>query len=202
MNCYFKIPNNIFEFLKVKGYTKKVNGQWLYSTKSIDLIREYMNKCPELFEKLDKTLDAEVFTVNELFPRGSDQMREVLDWLKEQQKKCNLTPRSCGEEELDSEVVAKLEEEIDKFSFVGCTAVLQVKPHLLFKPGLNDKTFQPDSEAVHKMFDRIIIVKEGFTVPLGSKGTIIGIQKAENPMDSMYTVLFDKCFEGSFKIKI
>lgn len=73
---------------------------------------------------------------------------------------------------------------------------MQVKPHLLFKPSLNPGHFPPDSKAYHKVFDRIITVRESFTVPLGFKGTIIGIQKGENMIDNIYETVFDKPFVG------
>lgn len=75
---------------------------------------------------------------------------------------------------------------------------MQVKAHLLFKPGLNCGNIPPDSKAYHRLFDRVVSVKESSSVPFGYKGTIIGIQKSENILESMYEILFDKPFAGIY----
>lgn len=41
---------------------------------------------------------------------------------------------------------------------------LQVKPHLLYKPGLNDSKTAPDPLAEYNLFDRVVIAKESHSV--------------------------------------
>lgn len=53
----------------------------------------------------------------------------------------------------------------------------------------------PDPSAIYKMLDRVVNVREGYTVPLGLKGTIVGIHKVPNEEDS-YDIVFDKPFNG------
>lgn len=134
-------------------------------------------------------------------------MNDVLTWLKEQPF-YNVQSRSCGAESLDLENVEEIEKLIDSFTEdqknnqSGKTVMMQVKPHLLFKPGLNRGNFPPDSTAQHKIYDRIVSVRDSFTVPLGYKGTIIGIHRAEKDSDYMFDVVFDKTFAGkNFKWK-
>lgn len=92
---------------------------------------------------------------------------------------------------LESEMTNHLEsEEAPK------NVVMQVKPHLLFKPTLHHGHLVVDPDAEHYIFDRVVCVKENFTVPLGYKGVIIGIVRAENPRNDMYEILFDKEFVG------
>ena len=120
--------------------------------------------------------------------------------MKEQQEKLNIESRTCGSETLDSDIVASIEMEVDAYlktsDKTSKTVFMQVKPHLLFKPGLNSGYFSPDTKAHHKVFDRIITTRESFTVPLGYKGTIVGIQTGEKILDNMYEIIFDKSFVG------
>lgn len=62
--------SNLSKFLKVPGYTRKENSQWLYSTKAIELIRNYMTKCPNLFERLAQNVANDIFQEEELFDKG------------------------------------------------------------------------------------------------------------------------------------
>lgn len=38
----------------------------------------------------------------------------------------------------------------------------------------------PDPDAEYRLFDRVINIRESFTVPLGLRGTIIGIKGGED----------------------
>lgn len=58
-----------------------------------------------------------------------------------------------------------------------------------------------DPNAEHKLLDRIICVRENLTVPIGSRGTLIGIQKKMDKWQYVYEVLFDKPFKGEFTNK-
>lgn len=49
--------------------------------------------------------------------------------------------------------------------------------------------------------DRVVNVREGYTVPLGYHGTIIGIYKSPKFQDIIYEVLFDEPFVGAFNIR-
>ncbi|XP_012251889.2 5'-3' exoribonuclease 1 isoform X2 [Athalia rosae] len=191
---------------EVPGYTKKVNGQWLYSTKAIELIHTYMRIWPAFFEQLAINLTNDIYYEDELFPEGSTMtVNDVLAWLKEQPF-YNVESRICGADNLDPEVVEEIEKTVDALfanqgdAQVGKTIMMQVKPHLLFKPNLHKGNLAPDSTAQHEIYDRIVCVKESFTVPLGYKGTIIGIQRAEKLSDFIFDVLFDKTFVGGLTL--
>ncbi|XP_015607830.1 5'-3' exoribonuclease 1 isoform X2 [Cephus cinctus] len=186
---------------EIPGYTKKENGQWLYSIKSVELIRSYMQKCPDLFEKLAQNVMNDIFHETDLFPEGSGTLNEIVAWLKEQPY-YSVESRPCGTESLDQELVKNIEKILDSSteSLGSKTLVMQVKPHLLYKPGLNSGSIVPDSTSQHHLCDRIIVVRESFTVPLGNKGIIVGLYKAEKPSDNTYDVIFDKPFVGGLKI--
>lgn len=87
---------------------------------------------------------------------------------------------------------------------------LQIKPHLLYKPNLNDINVTPDRDADFQLFDRVIISRDNYTVPLGMRGTIISIlpkvdpnpvrQENINAVDYIFEVLFDSSFERGNQI--
>ena len=52
----------------------------------------------------------------------------------------------------------------------------------------------PDANADYQLFDRVVNVRMGYTVPYGLRGTVIGIIKAEDPRDTQIEVLFDEAF--------
>lgn len=76
-------------------------------------------------------------------------------------------------------------------------------------PGMNDNRIAPDESADFDLFDRVVMAKESHSVPLGYRGTIVGVQKLTDPnpvrhfsiagkADMYYDVLFDQPFnEGS-----
>lgn len=41
---------------------------------------------------------------------------------------------------------------------------LQIKPHLLYKPNLNDISVVPDPSATYEVFDRVVIARDGYSV--------------------------------------
>lgn len=123
-----------------------------------------------------------------------------MDWLKTELH--GIESRACGVEAIDTEIVQKIEEELEEYLKTEANdrkvVVMQVKPHLLFKPGLHLRNVAPDPNSQHRLLDRICCVRSGFTVPIGAKGTIIGIQKANtNLTEIMFDVLFDRPFIGN-----
>ncbi|XP_014226840.1 5'-3' exoribonuclease 1 isoform X1 [Trichogramma pretiosum] len=189
---------------EVIGFTKKDNnGAWLYSAKTVSFLDEYMGNFPELVEQIDKNLvSSDVFQKEDLFSPGLDyNIETVAAWLKEQQKALGTQTRVCGTEEIEDDVVKMIEQEVEELDTnTSRTVLMQVKPHLLYKPGLNTGSLPPDPRAYHRLFDRVVCVRNSFTVPLGYKGTIIGIQKADTPAAYVYEVLFDEPFAGGLVI--
>ncbi|XP_047351100.1 5'-3' exoribonuclease 1 isoform X1 [Vespa velutina] len=184
---------------EIPGYTKKENGQWLYSIKAVDLIRDYMAKCPGLFERLAQNITNDVFNEDELFDKSSNELNSIIAWLKEQHFR-GVESRPCGANILEADIVQKIEQEVDKYYEMyndsNKAVVIQVKPQLLFKPELYSRQLPPDPKSYTRLLDRIVCIRGSFTVPIGYKGTIIGIQKTKAIIDSIYDVLFDKSFLG------
>lgn len=55
---------------EIPGYTKKQNGIWLYSEKTVALVNSYMEYCPELFEMLNTNVNKDYYYCDELYPDG------------------------------------------------------------------------------------------------------------------------------------
>ncbi|XP_039303025.1 5'-3' exoribonuclease 1 isoform X3 [Solenopsis invicta] len=197
---------------EVPGYTRKENSQWLYSTKAIELIRNYMTKCPNLFERLAQNVTNDIFQEEELFGKGyianyflklkyigSDELKTTVAWLKTELQ--GLESRACGMDIVEADLVKEIEKEVEEYlKTEEKTVFLQVKPQLLYKPSLHLRSVPPDPNSQNRLFDRIRSVRSDFSVPLGSKGTIIGIRKGNNLLDTMYDVLFDKPFMGGLTL--
>ncbi|XP_076757497.1 5'-3' exoribonuclease pacman isoform X2 [Xylocopa sonorina] len=186
---------------EIRGYTRRAeNGQWFYSVKAIELIRSYMLKYPTIFERLAQNPTACIYQIEDFFTKGSTELNDTVAWLKEQLH--GIETRACGTESIENSLMKKLEEDIEAYlkSNVKKVVYMQVQPYLLYTPGLHLRNFPPDPKAHTLLLDRICCVKDNFTVPLGYKGTVIGIQKMEPMSDTMYEVLFDKPFIGGLSI--
>lgn len=68
----------------------------------------------------------------------------------------------------------------------------------------------PDATATFELFDRVVIARDGYSVPLGTRGTIISIQplvdtnpvrqENVNAVEYFYDVMFDTPFDGAQSI--
>lgn len=79
---------------------------------------------------------------------------------------------------------------------------LALKPHLLFRPLHYLGYSLPDPKAQYRLFDRVVNVRVGTSVPLGAKGIIIG--KFVDPVrevNTIYDVVFDEPFPGGVALR-
>ena len=59
----------------------------------------------------------------------------------------------------------------------------------------------PDPSATFELLDRVVNVREGYSVPLGLRGTLVGIRAAARPQDVLYEVVFDEEFLDGLVIR-
>ena len=52
--------------------------------------------------------------------------------------------------------------------------VMQVRPHLLFKPDMMTGSTPPDPSAHYELLDRVVNINQRYLVPIGLRGTVIG----------------------------
>lgn len=197
-----------FKYIKhqeeLAGYARRMDNQWFLSSKGIALIQAYVRRFPIVIEYLSKVSDRpELFFEQDLFPHevGEKKIEEIVAWLKEQDH-TKAERIACGSKTMEKEAVEKILEAIEKLKCLPVKTVkLQVKPHLLLKPDVSLPDLYKPKRSI-KLFDRVVIVKTTYMVPLGSKGTVVGIYPVSDPnpvrlecvkaVDNFYEVLFDK----------
>ena len=60
----------------------------------------------------------------------------------------------------------------------------------------------PDQSAQFYLFDRVVNVRHGYSVPFGLRGTVVGLHKADQEADTMYDVVFDEVFQGGITLRL
>ncbi|XP_066586582.1 5'-3' exoribonuclease 1-like isoform X1 [Prorops nasuta] len=183
---------------EVHGYTKKLNGRWLYSEKVVEVIQNYMFEWPELFEKMANANYSDVCYKLDL-PVEENAVR-ILDYMKKQ-KFYNSQALICGADSVEMETISEIEKELDDYvhrapSLKKKIVLMQVEPNLLLKPELLSRNWPPDVNSYNYLLDRVICIRDCFTVPMALKGVIIAIEKEKIGRDNIYTVLFDTPFIG------
>ncbi|XP_040830671.1 5'-3' exoribonuclease 1 isoform X4 [Ochotona curzoniae] len=191
---------------EVPGYTKKVGSEWMYSSAAEQLLAEYLERAPELFSYVAKSSQEDVFYEDDIWPgeneNGAEKVQEITTWLKGHPVS-TLSRSSCDLQILDAAIVEKIEEEVEKCKQRKNNKKVRVtvKPHLLYRPLEQQHGVIPDRDAEFRLFDRVVNVRENFSVPVGLRGTIIGIKGANREADVLFEVLFDEEFPGGLTIR-
>ena len=196
---------------EVAGYTKKERF-WLYSEKVINLVQEYYCKFPVVFEVLGKRSGNgnDIYFESDFFntTHGDSNLQTLIKWLA-QLPHHKAERRQIGTESVEKEVLDKISETVNFTKEAPKKRVtMQAKPHLLFAPALSQTTAQaPDPKADYQLFDRVIIAKESEKFSVGTKGTVIGINRVKdlNPVrqecinkeDIYCEILFDYPVDGT-----
>uniref|UniRef100_A0AAX7UB64 5'-3' exoribonuclease 1 n=1 Tax=Astatotilapia calliptera TaxID=8154 RepID=A0AAX7UB64_ASTCA len=191
---------------EVPGYTKRTEKEWLYSAAVEELLAEYLDRFSEVFNNVARNSHDDVFYEDDIWPgedqNGAEKVAEITSWLKSHPVS-SISRASCDLQVLDAAIVERIEEAVEKTKVKKSTKKVRVtvKPHLLFRPLEQQQGVVPDPDAEYRLFDRVINIRESFTVPLGLRGTIIGIKGAEREAEVLYEVLFDEEFAGGLNIR-
>ncbi|KAI1882663.1 hypothetical protein AGOR_G00237200 [Albula goreensis] len=213
---------------EVPGYTKRTEREWLYSAAVEELLAEYLERFSEVFDLVSRNSHDDVFYEDDIWPgedeNGAEKVQEITSWLKTHPVS-STSRASCDLQILDAGIVEKIEEELEKSKQQKSSKKVRVtvKPHLLFRPLEQQHGVVPDPDAEYRLFDRVVNVRESFTVPLGLRGTIIGIKgvrlsqpqnQSSQPLTSyershgadreaevLYEVVFDEEFAGGLTIR-
>ncbi|XP_067851147.1 5'-3' exoribonuclease 1 isoform X3 [Heptranchias perlo] len=191
---------------EVPGYTKKVGNEWLYSSAVELILSEYLERFPELICYIAKNSQEDLYYEDNIWPgedeNGPEKVQEIVAWLK-MHPVSSLSRASCDLNLLDTAIVEKIEEEVEscKQRRSNKKVRVTVKPHLLYRPLEQQHGIVPDKDAEYLLFDRVVNVREDFSVPVGLRGTIIGMKGAERESDEFYEVLFDEEFPGGLIIR-
>lgn len=191
---------------EVPGYTKKTEKEWLYSAAVEELLAEYLDRFSEVFNTVSRNSHDDVFYEDDIWPgedqNGAEKVAEITAWLKSHPVS-SMSRASCDLQVLDNAIVEKIEEAVEKSKQKKSTRKVRVtvKPHLLFRPLEQQQGVVPDPDSEYRLFDRVVNVRECFTVPLGLRGTVIGIKGADREAEVLYEVLFDEEFAGGLNIR-
>uniref|UniRef100_A0A8C5I5E4 5'-3' exoribonuclease 1 n=1 Tax=Gouania willdenowi TaxID=441366 RepID=A0A8C5I5E4_GOUWI len=187
---------------EVPGYTKRTEKEWLYSAAVEELLAEYLERFHEVFDLVSRNSHDDVFYEDDIWPgedqNGAEKVSEITSWLKSHPVS-STSRASCDHQLLDAIIVEKIEEIVEKSKVKKSKVKVTVKPHLLFRPLEQQQGVVPDPDASYRLFDRVVNIRESFTVPLGLKGTVIGIKGAERQAEILYEVLFDEEFAGGVR---
>ncbi|XP_026838294.1 5'-3' exoribonuclease 1 [Drosophila erecta] len=186
------------------GYCCRTNNQWFYSSLALDLMRDYCERYPDVITFFGDTNDrAEYVFEQDVFPNqvGQHRVEDLANWVR-QQPHMKVERISCGSKTVCRETVELLIAAVDELRSLPVKDVkLQVKPHLLIKPNVTlPEAYRPRRPV--RLFDRVVIVRTVYMVPVGIKGTVIGIHPVTDPnpvrlecvhaVDTFCEVLFDK----------
>jgi hypothetical protein len=198
---------------QVIGYTERIETPsnhpgapnrtfWVLTSKALDLVREYTEKFPDLFDALeqDDAQDVEVYTPEMLFPNGDHEKRlsEIDQWLKSRES--NGLPRvPVGSKALPDEAVKAIERESDQW--VAREAEKQPKivkvecaSGVLLSP-LSDVPVPDDENEVvvtpsAQLGDRVMNLLDNGPIPFSWTGTVTAI------VGGFLEIVFDKPFMG------
>ncbi|XP_072396590.1 5'-3' exoribonuclease 1 isoform X2 [Diabrotica undecimpunctata] len=184
------------------GYTKKLYNYWYYTEKTAELVKEYIDKFPEIVDFLNKPYDNDA-TFESLFPTNSEQrFKELQQWIKSLPIN-SIERQPCNSKSLEPETIEALERTIDAYKDTPVkNRNIQIKPQFLYRPEIQSGTIEPDPKTETDVLDRIVNVRHGYSVPFGHKGTVTAIRNSStnNERDTMYEVVFDKPFRDGLKL--
>ncbi|XP_063418054.1 5'-3' exoribonuclease 1-like isoform X2 [Mytilus trossulus] len=191
---------------EVPGYTRLAPNGWTYSEKAMETIGEYLRKFPDLWDTIIGQQDNKTdnFYEADIFSKNGVTLKDVTTYLKT--LPCSsIKTMKTGADILDEGIIQAIEKEVNRVMEENRKkqkrVKMQVKPHLLFRPIPNESSIVPDQTVTFMLFDRVVSVRQGYTVPFGLRGTIVGIHKAEKEADTMFEVVFDEAFIGGIIIR-
>uniref|UniRef100_A0A8C3GB14 5'-3' exoribonuclease 1 n=1 Tax=Cyclopterus lumpus TaxID=8103 RepID=A0A8C3GB14_CYCLU len=172
---------------EVPGYTKRTEKEWLYSSAVEELLAEYLDRFSEVFNLVSRNSHDDVFYEDDVWPaedqNGAEKVGEITSWLKGHPVS-SIGRTSCDLQVLDSAIVERIEDAVERA-----------------KPLEQQQGVVPDPDSEYRLFDRVINTRESFSVPLGLRGTVIGIKGAEREAEVLYEVVFDEEFAGGLNIR-
>jgi 5'-3' exoribonuclease 1 len=190
------------------GYTQRIEtpssngisrGYWMYSAKALDLVYQFMQRFPDLFQALEAedAQEIEVFSPEMLFPNGNAaaRMTEVEEWLKHLETN-NLQRVPIGSKAMPKEAVKTVEEESNRYVANNNARkkkliTIESTTNLLATP-LSDipTTDEESAQTDISLGERVMNLRDNGPIPFGLKGTVTGI------VSNLLEIVFDEEFLG------
>ena len=182
--------------LKVLGYSRKNDRGWEYSEKAVQLIQQYMVKFPEFIAGIQRNSQGNIYD-SEMFydpSEAKDKIKEIQAWLKEVESK-NFEKVPLDAEQLDSEIVSKIEEAANEAFKIdppgkGVNKKITCAPrNALLKPSDAEQRL---SHQHFRLGDRVVYVQDSGRVPIATRGTVVG--RTRTSRTTLLDVVFDVTF--------
>lgn len=160
---------------KVIGYSRKIGRHWEFSRSTVDLIREYKEKFPEVTKHLEKD-DYDFLQLSKVFPGSAfnAKTKELKAWLGAKGvRDFEAVPLNC--DHVGKETVRRIEQLADQLKRDIQTKKAradEIPRQAVLKPEyaayrLRDQRFG--------IGDRVVMVRGSGSVPLLTRGVVIGI---------------------------
>lgn len=192
--------------LKTLGYSRTNGTYWEFSDIAINVIREYMQRFPEIFKALSRYQGNDIPSIDSLLPGKSAEwvkqnMKELTAWLRE--KEASMVFVSLNSDGLSKQSIASIEAQIIEFTVVPHEKVvrnMKCPRYALMSPAKGNLHLQKQR---FNLGDRVIYAVDNGTVPAFSKGTVIGYRSFETNVSTQvlfdYPVLTGNTFDGRLK---
>ncbi|CAF0852092.1 unnamed protein product [Rotaria sp. Silwood1] len=184
---------------QLHGYTKKVDEIWYYSNEAIRIISEYISKFPDIITELTRKPNKDNYSESNIWPgkNGKHELQQVRIWIKSLPT-YSMSLMDAAWEILDTPVIKEIEKFVNSFyekraakQPIEKTKSVTFEPHYLFKANEAYGICDPDVTTNFYLFDRVVNVRPGTGVPIGTRGTVIGIMFGRTHLDTYYEILFD-----------
>jgi 5'-3' exoribonuclease 1 len=179
--------------LKALGHAQKTEQGWEYSSKAVALLTAYKAAFPQVFRVLQIKKDVNNFEDCDFFSKNpSEGMEAISSWLKENGVR-SITYVSTYVVSLDVDFIKKIELAVD----AKIQKSMSAETELIHVKGIPRKNILKPSHSRFRLEkqnfslgDRVVSTVDEGNVPLGARGTVIGLQ------DGGLDVLFDFPFIG------
>lgn len=187
----------------MNDFVKNVAGGWSYSQAATDLVNEYLQRFPHLAEVLNSSdIFVSDFAPNHL-TGGKQYTNEILRWLAQHPKVIEARTKVAGKA-LTHAIIEKIAAAVDAMPTESGAKIinLDVKWENLYIPDMDGVFVSADPNASFRLFDRVIVVRSGYPVPIGAKGTVVAISSTKHYQTNVsannlasITILMDKSFK-------
>ncbi|KAM0817939.1 putative 5'-3' exoribonuclease 1, partial [Seiridium cardinale] len=182
---------------KVLGYSRKSKTGWEFSPIAVQLIAEYIAAFPDFFRAIKNNPQGSELNETDIFPDpayASQRIKEMGAWIKKTDR-INFDKVPLEAEQLDSNAVHSIEQAVDALFADAPQPVIRVMNDVprnaLIRP---QDVEQRLGNQQFTLGDRVVYVQDSGKVPIGLKGTVVGISNIGST--PMLDVIFDQTFMG------
>ncbi|KAJ3034412.1 hypothetical protein HK097_004516, partial [Rhizophlyctis rosea] len=184
------------------GFGRDGGGQWEFGRRAVEVVGEYKAKFPEFFAGLEKRSNraGDFYEATDFWPDPDVAMQkvaEIREFLKVKGVR-DLEKVGLDSVALTKEFVKEIEEKIDEaYEAAGGEEEEKKKVKNVVVKNVPREVILKPSHAKHRLTlqtftlgDRVVHVLDTGIIPLGHKGTVIGLEK------SFLDIVFDRPFMG------